>query len=119
MKKIFFFLLVVISINAIGQDFPMTQGMATGNTRLIVNGGLHTIKGLINGNYADTTAANAGYIDFHHGAQIWTISDKNLWVRDSILSQWVRMAKFSEVGGSYTASQILVRVIVPVPELNV
>lgn len=107
MKKIFFFILIVISVNGFAQTgFPGVQSMANANTRLIVNGGLQATRGLINGVFTDTTAANSDYIDFYNGAQIYTRSDRNFWLRDSVLNQWIRMAKYSETIPNLTATQI-------------
>lgn len=103
MKKIFLFILIIISINGLAQ-YPITQSMASANTRLQVNGAVDARKGLINGVYVDTSAANSDQIDFYDGAQIWTTSDNNIWLRDAALSIWIRMAKFSDVtAGSITA----------------
>ena len=102
MKKILLLLIIIISINSFAQ-FPATQSQGTVNTRVVNNGGFQAMKGLINGVFADTTSANADYIDFYNGAQIYTRSDRNFWLRDSVLNSWVRMAKFSDVGsGSLT-----------------
>jgi len=97
MKKILLFILIAAYIDASGQ-FPGTQSMANASTKLLVNGGLEAKRGIINGVFTDTTTANADHIDFYNGAQIYTRSDRNFWLRDSVLNMWIRMAKFSEVG---------------------
>lgn len=103
MKKILYIILLLISVNGFSQTgFPGTQSMANASTRLLVNGGLEAKRGIINGVFTDTTAANSDYIDFYNGAQIYTRSDRNFWLRDSVLNMWIRMAKFSEVGGTDT-----------------
>jgi len=95
MKKILILALLIISISSFAQ-FPATQSMGTVNTRVVSNGAFDATKGLINGVFADTTAAN--------GAQIWTSSDMNFWLRSTALNMWIRMAKFSETGGGFTAN---------------
>lgn len=109
MKKILLFVLLVVSISGFTQTgFPGVQGMGSPTTRLEVKGAVHAIKGVINGVYVDTTAANADYIDFYNGAQIYTRSDRNLWLRDSVLNMWIRMAKFSDAGTNiYNSDGIL------------
>src|SRR5688572_28279964 len=107
MKKILLLLLIIISVNGLAQ-FPATQSQGTINTKVVSNGGFEAKKGLINGVFADTTAANADYIDFYNGAQIYTRSDRRFWLRDSVLNMWIRMAKFSEVGGNYIFNESVV-----------
>src|SRR6187551_1208521 len=98
MKKILLLLLIIISINGLAQ-FPATQSQGTVNTKVVSNGGFQAMKGLINGVYVDTTAANAGYIDFYTGAQIYCTSDQYFYLRDTLPMRWTKMAKFSDIGG--------------------
>src|SRR5688572_24337552 len=107
MKKILLLLLIIISVNGLAQ-FPATQSQGTINTKVVSNGGFEAKKGLINGVFADTTAANADYIDFYNGAQIYTRSDRRFWLRDSVLNMWIRMAKFSEVGSNLIFNESVV-----------
>jgi len=107
MKYLIVFILLIVSVNTVAQ-FGATQSMGTVNTRVVSNGAFDATKGLINGVFADTTAANASPIDFYNGAQIWTSSDRNFWLRSTTLNMWIRMAKFSDVGGAIpTLQQVL------------
>src|SRR6187402_1805226 len=104
MKKLIIAILTLISINSLAQ-FPVTQSMGTANTKVVSNGALQAVRGVINGVFTDTTAANSDQIDFYNGAQIWTRSDRNFWLRDSALNMWVKMAKSSNVGGFFNPNQ--------------
>ena len=99
MKKILLLLSILVSINGLAQ-FPATQSQGTINTKVVSNGGFQAMKGLINGVYTDTTAANAGYIDFYTGAQIYCTSDQYFYLRDTLPMRWTKMAKFSDITGS-------------------
>src|SRR6187402_106013 len=108
MKKLIIAILTLISINSLAQ-FPVTQSMGTANTKVVSNGALQAVRGVINGVFTDTTAANSDQIDFYNGAQIWTRSDRNFWLRDSVLNMWVRMAKLSDASSTniYNSNGIL------------
>jgi len=100
MKKILLLILILVSINSLAQ-FPNNQGFGTATTQTNINGGLKAWHGIINGIYTDTTAANADYIDWYKGSQIY--AGGHFWIRDSLPMRWSRMMRYSEIP-SYTAN---------------
>lgn len=98
MRIIAIILLIVISINSFGQNgYPQKQNLGSDSTLISTginyNGG---IKGkLINNPYTDTTSANLQNIKRYAGAQIFTSSDNNFWVRNSTATAWVSISAAS------------------------
>lgn len=100
MKKIILSTIILLTSAICFAQFPQKRIITNNQTNAVFEGAAQTMLGLVNGVYADTTAANAGYIDFYNGAQIWTRSDRNFWLRDSVLNMWIRMAKYNDFGVS-------------------
>ncbi len=92
MKKLLLPLLLIISGVAFGQGqpFPAYQTQGNVSTRWLQQGGIQAGKGIINAVYPDTATANLGYIDYYPGAQIFTTSDRSLWLRDNPAVRWIR-----------------------------
>lgn len=100
MKKIILSTIILLTSAICYSQFPQKRLITNNQTNAVFDGGAQVMLGLINGVYTDTTAANAGYIDFYNGAQIWTRSDRNFWLRDSVLNMWIRIAKYNDFGVS-------------------
>lgn len=85
---------------AFSQKFPNKSFSGSPTTLDSTAGAGKFVKGVINGVYPDTATANAGYIDFYPGAQIFTTSDNKLWLRNSTATKWLE--QLSSIGGSGT-----------------
>lgn len=94
MKNVFLLILATIFIgitsNAQNTLFPNYQAQGSPTTLNDFRGGLRTIKGLVNGRYFDTTAANNDpYIRAYAGAQIYTTKDSSIWIRNNPATRWM------------------------------
>lgn len=68
-------------------QLPNTHTQSNGHTKEVFLGGINPVKGLINGRYTDTTAANADYIKGEPGVQI--IVGNTLYIRDVTGTKWI------------------------------
>lgn len=68
-------------------QFPNTHSQSNPRTREVFYGAISPEKGLINGRYADTATANAGYISAYPGAQI-AVGDE-IYHRNSTATRWI------------------------------
>jgi hypothetical protein len=91
MKKIplliAFLISAIISYCQAKPPFPNNQSISNAATLYHAKGGMTGDLGVVNGRYADTTAANLSYIAGHPGAQI--VTGNTLWVRDSTATKWL------------------------------
>mgnify|MGYP006935472510 CR=1 FL=1 len=96
MKKLISVILISLSVSfGYGQAFPVTNAQGAPNTLSLSKGGIQAGVGLINTLYSDTTAANLNlYLKNYAGAQIYTTSDNNFWLRNTVIGKWTL------VGGS-------------------
>jgi hypothetical protein len=103
MKTILTILSLLISGVMFGQ-FPNSHSQSNDKTNEIFKGAVNPIKGLINGIYSDTTAANNDYISKYPLAQIGVGS--SLYVRDSTATRWILIGSGSGsviAGGAITS----------------
>lgn len=108
MKKLIFLLLPVFSFfisSAQGPNFPNFQQQSSATTRLQFLGGVQSMKGFINGRYADTATANADYIDANPGAQI--VVGNTLYLRNSTATAWISVSTGGSGVGPITTVEII------------
>ena len=96
MKKLILIIAVTLAaVISYGQAFPVTNAQGAPNTLSFSKGGIQAGIGIINTSYTDTTEANLNtYLKNYAGAQIYTTSDNNFWLRNIVIGKWVL------VGGS-------------------
>lgn len=71
-------------------QFPNTHTQSNGHTKEVFPGAVNPQKGLINGRYSDTAAANLDYVKGEPGIQIITGDD--IWLRNSTATKWLLVA---------------------------
>ncbi len=102
MKKLLLIFLLFFAAKSFAQ-YPAIQGLGNDSTLIRVGqnykGGIK--GGLINMSVADTTAANLLRIKAYPGAQIYTTSDGQVWVRNLTATGWVLMGGGSSPSGSF------------------
>lgn len=100
MRKILTILCVLFSVAGMAQ-FPNTHTQSSPYTKEVFNGSTNPKKGLINGRYSDTAAANRDYVAGEKGIQI--VVGNTIYMRDSTATKWI-------VAGGYgvTASNITI-----------
>lgn len=101
MKKLFLYLLVLISSATYGQQsqpntFGQFQQMGSPTTWTRVNGALYAFAGFVNGAFVDTLSANFSNISLSPGAQIRT--GNRLWFRNSTATAWIELTPVSGAG---------------------
>lgn len=100
MKHLLTILCILTSFSALAQ-FPNTHTQSSPYTKEVFNGSTNPKKGLINGRYSDTAAANRDYVAGEKGIQI--VVGNTIYMRDSTATKWI-------VAGGYgvTASNITI-----------
>lgn len=100
MKQLLTILCALTSFSALAQ-FPNTHTQSNPYTKEVFNGSVNPKKGLINGRYSDTAAANRDYVAKEKGIQI--VVGNTIYMRDSTATKWI-------VAGGYgvTASNITI-----------
>lgn len=100
MKHFLTILCILTSFSALAQ-FPNTHTQSSPYTKEVFNGSTNPKKGLINGRYSDTAAANRDYVAGEKGIQI--VVGNTIYMRDSTATKWI-------VAGGYgvTASNITI-----------
>lgn len=88
MKRILTILFALSSLISYAQ-FTGNQTLGNSKNKVIAKGGLEGTLGLINGRFYDTVAANLTPIKYEAGAQIFTVSDNAIWIRNSAASRWI------------------------------
>lgn len=71
-------------------QFPNTHSQSNGHTKEVFGGAINPQKGLINGRYADTAAANLDYVKDEPGVQI--VVGDDIWLRNSTATKWILIA---------------------------
>lgn len=100
MKHLLTILCILTAFSALAQ-FPNTHTQSNPYTKEVFNGSTNPKKGLINGRYSDTAAANRDYVAGEKGIQI--VVGNTIYMRDSTATKWI-------VAGGYgvTASNITI-----------
>lgn len=95
-KLLLFWIAVSATLLSLSQGTPFPSYSQVGsNTSILDNKGAGQFrKGIVNGVYTDTTAANLDHIDFYPGAQIFTSVGNAIWVRDSVAHRWLVQGGF-------------------------
>lgn len=95
MKKIFFLILILVSIKSLAQ-FPQVQSLGAPKTEVYSKGGLGTDSGFIyRTNFADTATANLGFLDAIPGITIRVGSD--LYIRNQTATSWIKINGIDDV----------------------
>lgn len=99
MKYFLTILFALLSCVSFAQ-LPVTHRQSNGHTKEQFDGAIYPVKGLINGRYADTAAANLDYVAGEKGIQI--IVGNTIWIRDSTGTKWLAMDRSEDLVPLYS-----------------
>lgn len=97
MKRIYFILIFLLACFFANAQFPLTQSVGNKNMLYATQGAFGADSGYVyRYAFADTSAANLGYLKNIPGIVIRTIDDK-VWMRNNAATEWVGVGSVSDV----------------------